>query len=107
MSVNISRTDGNHGIAGMNGREQIGGRSTGAAVMGDLQQDGLRELLHDAPFRPTFRISLEQRGGRAKGGREHQTIVVRTHGAGDLVASGSKHGEMRSSIVELIAFFFY
>src|SRR5450759_3850125 len=64
-------------------------------------------LFHDAPFRRTLRISFEQSGRPAKSGRKHQAIVVRPHRPGDLVASGSEHVEMRSTVIELIAFFFY
>src|SRR5208283_3096661 len=42
-----------------------------------------------------------------KRGREHQAIVIGTHQPGDLVASGSEHAEVRSTVIELIAIFFY
>src|SRR5258708_24279966 len=64
-------------------------------------------LFHDAPFRRTFRVSFQQSGSSGKSGRKHQAIVVRPHRAGDLVASRSEHVEMRSSVIELIAFLFY
>src|SRR5208282_1520004 len=98
MSVDISRTDGNDRVARMNGREQIGRSSACASVMRDLQQYRLRMLFHDAAFRRTLRVSLEQSGRPAEGRGKHQAIVVRAHRAGDLVASGSEHVEMRSAI---------
>src|ERR1035441_7066679 len=107
MAVYIPRADGNDRIARMNGREQIGGSSAGASVMRDLQQHPLGMLFHDAPFRRTFRVSLEQSGCPAKSGTKHQAIVVWPHQAGDLVASGSEHVEMHAAVIELIAFFFY
>src|SRR4029077_4679760 len=107
MSVDISRADGNDRIARMNGREQVGGSSTRASVMRDLQQHRLRMLFHDAPFCWTFRISLEQSGRPGKSGRKHQAIGVRPHRPGSLVASGSEHVEMHSTVIELVAFFFY
>src|SRR5208282_6400726 len=55
----------------------------------------------------TLRVTFEQSGRPAESGGEDQAIVVRTHRAGDLVAPGSEHTEMRSSVIELIAVFFY
>src|SRR6266851_4072473 len=108
MPIDISRADGNDRIVRMNGREQIGGSSARASVMRDLQQHRLPgTLFHDALFRWTFRVSLEQSGCTAKRGSKHQAVVVRPHRPGDLVASGGEHVEMRSAIIELIDFFFY
>src|SRR5208337_1692482 len=107
MSVNIARADGNDRVARMNRREQIGGGSAGAAVMRHLQQHRLRMLFHHTPFHRTLRVSLQQSGCPANSGRKHQAIVVRTHRSGDLVASGSEHMEMRSTVIELIALLSY
>lgn len=79
MPVDISRPHGNDRIARMNGRKQIGGGSARAAVVRDLQKRCLRVLLHDAPFRGPLRISLEQGGCPAIGGRKHQAVVVWPH----------------------------
>src|SRR5882762_658132 len=107
MSIHVSRADGNDRIVRMNSRKQIGGSSARASMMRDLEQHRLRMLFHDAPFRRTFRVSLEQSSGPGKSGGKHQAIVIRLHRPGGLVASGSEHVEMRSPVIELVAFFFY
>ena len=107
MSVHISRADGNDGIAGMNGAEQIGRGSARASVVRDLQQHCLRMLFHDAAFRWTLRVAFKQSGRAGESRGENQAIIVCAHRAGDLVASGSEHLEVRSAEIEFVAVFFY
>src|SRR5258708_27904005 len=63
-------------------------------------------LSHDTPFRWPFAGSLEQSSRPGESRLKHQAIVVWPHRASNLVASGSEHVEMRSSVIELIAFLF-
>src|ERR1700722_2430471 len=107
MSVDISCAHRNYCETRMHCGKQCGGRAARTAVMRNFQQHRLGMRFDDTPFGRTFRVTLEQSGRPAKRGGKYETVVIRTHRTGDLIASRSEHVKVHSAVIELIALFFH
>src|ERR1700730_49906 len=107
MSIYVSGADGYNGATRSYGRQQIRRCSGRDSVMSPFQQHRLRMLLNQPLLRRTLSVSLQQSSRRAKGSCKYEAVVVRAHGTGPLISPRSKHLEVHSTVVELVAFLSY